>query len=76
MRTLRRSLAEVAEGARVGDGGALSIGGARISAVYFRAGYSPDDYPGEAEWGARCALAVLEPFFLVCGAEVSADNST
>ena len=59
MRTLRRSLANVAEGARVGDGGALSIGGARIAAVYFRAGYSPDDYPGDAEWHARCALAVL-----------------
>lgn len=57
VRTLRRSLAEVAEGARLGDGGALSIGGAHISAVYFRAGYSPDDYPGEAEWRARCVPA-------------------
>ena len=65
MRTLRRSLGEVAAGARVGGGGALSIGGARISAVYFRAGYSPDDYPGEAEWRARCALASLGPFCLV-----------
>ena len=22
--------------------------------VYFRAGYSPDDYPTQAEWDARC----------------------
>lgn len=64
VRTLRRSLAEVAEGARVGDSGALSVGGARISAVYFRAGYSPDDYPSDAEWRARCALVALGPFRL------------
>ena len=75
LRTLRRSLAEVAEGARVGDGGALSIGGARISAVYFRAGYSPDDYPGDAEWRARCALLALGPFCLVCRAKASTDDS-
>ncbi|KAK9839464.1 hypothetical protein WJX81_003695 [Elliptochloris bilobata] len=53
VRTLRRTLAEVAEGARLGDGGALAVGGARIAVVYFRAGYSPNDYPTEAEWRAR-----------------------
>ena len=36
--------------------------GVRIGAVYLRAGYSPDDYPSEAHWGAReklerCAAA-------------------
>lgn len=25
----------------------------RVGAVYLRAGYSPDDYPTEAHWGAR-----------------------
>jgi len=58
IRTLRRSLAEVAGGAEVGAGGALRVGSASIAVVYFRAGYSPDDYPTEAEWRARCI-----PFF-------------
>lgn len=75
MRTLRRSLAEVAEGARVGDGGALSISGARISAVYFRAGYSPDDYPGDAGWRARCALVVLGACCLVREEKASSAES-
>ena len=74
VRTLRRSLAEVADGARLGDGGALSIGGARISAVYFRAGYSPDDYPSEAEWGARCIPVTLA--CLVCRAEAYINDFT
>jgi glutathione synthase len=26
------------------------------SVVYFRAGYSPDDYPTEAEWDARLLI--------------------
>mmetsp|Transcript_9818 Transcript_9818/g.14648 ORF Transcript_9818/g.14648 Transcript_9818/m.14648 type:complete len:545 (-) Transcript_9818:36-1670(-) len=28
----------------------------RVSVVYFRAGYSPNDYPSEAEWDARALL--------------------
>lgn len=31
-------------------------GGLEVSVVYFRAGYSPDDYLGEAEWEARLLL--------------------
>lgn len=30
--------------------------GVRIGAVYLRAGYSPDDYPTDAHWGARGKL--------------------
>jgi glutathione synthetase len=28
----------------------------RVGVVYYRAGYTPRDYPGEAEWDARLAL--------------------
>jgi hypothetical protein len=34
----------------------LSLFGREVSVVYFRAGYAPADYPGEAEWAARMAL--------------------
>ena len=27
-----------------------------ISVAYYRAGYSPDDYPSECEWGARAMI--------------------
>ena len=35
------------------DGGAFEIDGDRASVVYFRAGYTPDDYPTDLEWEAR-----------------------
>jgi hypothetical protein len=60
IRTLRRSLAELAGGAELGAGGDLRVGGARIAVVYFRAGYSPDDYPTEAEWRARSVPYTLQ----------------
>lgn len=53
IRTLRHSLAEVASGAELGAEGELTISGMRVAVVYFRAGYSPDDYPTGAEWRAR-----------------------
>lgn len=34
----------------------LLINGQLVSVVYFRAGYSPDDYPTEAEWDARLLI--------------------
>lgn len=54
VRTLRRSLREVADRAALDDAtGALTIDGHRVAVVYFRAGYTPDDYPTDAEWAAR-----------------------
>jgi len=51
---LRRSLAEIHREARMDKStGRLCLAGEEISVVYFRAGYSPDDYPSEAEWEAR-----------------------
>ena len=41
-----------AEG-RLGADGQLELGGHPVAVVYFRAGYTPDDYPSAAEWQAR-----------------------
>lgn len=57
--TLRRhTLAQIAELAQVdGSTGVLRLrGGEEVALVYFRAGYSPRDYPSDAEWHARLVL--------------------
>ncbi|KAJ4968720.1 hypothetical protein NE237_015421 [Protea cynaroides] len=36
--------------------GTLLVGGREVAVVYFRAGYTPRDYPSELEWRARLAL--------------------
>lgn len=53
MRTLRCTLREIADEAQLGEGGAMTIRGHPVSVVYFRAGYTPNDYPSEVEWQAR-----------------------
>lgn len=55
VRTTRATLAEIASEARVSDDAAatLTYRGERHSVVYYRAGYSPADYPTDAEWDAR-----------------------
>lgn len=52
IRMVRRTLEEVANTGSVQDG-VLYIAGRRVALVYARAGYSPDDYAGEAQWAAR-----------------------
>ncbi|KAI0497720.1 hypothetical protein KFK09_020954 [Dendrobium nobile] len=54
--TIRKTLAEIdGEGQLLLDG-SLAIGGQIVAVVYFRAGYSPNDYPSEAEWNARLMM--------------------
>ncbi len=54
IRTLRRSLQEIAEQASVQpSNGSLRLAGQDIALVYFRAGYTPDDYPQDIQWQAR-----------------------
>ncbi|PKA53959.1 Glutathione synthetase, chloroplastic [Apostasia shenzhenica] len=54
--TIRKTLAEVdAEGQLLPDG-SLAIGDQIVAVVYFRAGYSPNDYPSELEWHARLMM--------------------
>ena len=56
VRTVRRTLADVAARGALDAGGRLTIDGHVASVVYFRAGYTPDDYPGQAEWAARVLI--------------------
>ncbi|KAL0911205.1 hypothetical protein M5K25_019327 [Dendrobium thyrsiflorum] len=54
--TIRKTLAEIdGEGQLLLDG-SLAIGGQIVAVVYFRAGYSPNDYPSESEWNARLMM--------------------
>ena len=54
---VRATLAEVALGAKLAAGGKLRLsrGGRWVEAsvAYFRAGYTPNDYPTDSEWEAR-----------------------
>eukprot|EP00897_Mesotaenium_endlicherianum_P003739 jgi/Mesen1/3393/ME000192S02564 len=57
VRVVRRSLLEVQAQASLAEGDkSLTIGGKRISVVYYRGGYAPTDYPSEREWEARLLL--------------------
>jgi glutathione synthase len=53
IQTHRRTLAEVAATGRI-EGAArdLVVDGVLVGVCYFRAGYTPRDFPGEAEWEA------------------------
>jgi glutathione synthase len=53
VRTLRASLAQLAEQGRLQGDGRLLLGRHPVAVVYFRAGYTPADYPSQAEWDAR-----------------------
>jgi len=54
IKTLRRTLADVCSRAIVDpETGHLVIDGNTVSLAYFRAGYTPMDYPTEKEWEAR-----------------------
>lgn len=56
VRTLRRTLAQLVEEGQVDAQGRLSVGGHPVAVVYFRAGYTPTDYPTEKEWEARALV--------------------
>lgn len=62
VRTLRRTLAQIAAEGRLGSGGELQVGGQRVALVYFRAGYTPTDYPSETEWDARVLVERCDAF--------------
>ena len=62
VRSERRTLAEVADEAELDAEGRVSLGGESVAVVYYRAGYSPEDYPSESEWGARLTLELSDAF--------------
>ncbi|KAK3200353.1 hypothetical protein Dsin_023768 [Dipteronia sinensis] len=54
--TIRKTLAEIdTEGELLPDG-TLLVSGQAVAVVYFRAGYTPIDYPSESEWRARLLM--------------------
>lgn len=54
---MRRSLGQLHDLAKVSeDGRDLVVDGKLISVIYFRSGYTPDDYPEEKQWDARMLL--------------------
>ncbi len=56
VRTIRRTLLDIAERAVVEQDGSLMIDGTTVSLAYFRAGYTPTDYPSRKEWDARTII--------------------
>ena len=56
MYTVRRTLAQLHEEAEISSSGQLHIpaySSQPVALVYFRAGYTPADYPTSAEWDIR-----------------------
>ncbi|GFP88845.1 glutathione synthetase chloroplastic [Phtheirospermum japonicum] len=56
VRSIRRTLAEIAAQGELLPDGTLIVDGEAVSVVYFRAGYAPTDYPSESEWSARLLI--------------------
>jgi glutathione synthetase len=54
--TIRKTLSEVEAEGQVLPDGTLVVDGKKVAVVYFRAGYTPNDYPSEAEWSARLLM--------------------
>uniref|UniRef100_A0A182N092 Glutathione synthetase n=1 Tax=Anopheles dirus TaxID=7168 RepID=A0A182N092_9DIPT len=50
---IRRTLTQIHQTGRLGERKELLIDGTEASVVYFRAGYEPGHYHGQAEWDAR-----------------------
>jgi len=53
---IRKTLTELHAEASMDSAGRLRLGAEEISVVYFRSGYSPDDYYSQKEWDARLTL--------------------
>lgn len=54
---IRRTLTEVAQQAKLdGPKKRLIVGKYEVAVVYYRSGYTPDQYPTEAEWDARLLM--------------------
>jgi len=57
VKLIRKSLAEIQQEATLeGPDKKLIIDGQEISVAYYRAGYTPNDYPSDIEWQARLKI--------------------
>jgi len=54
--TIRKTLSQVEAEGQVLPDGTLVVDGKKVAVVYYRAGYTPNDYPSEAEWSARLLI--------------------
>ncbi|XP_059085218.1 glutathione synthetase-like isoform X1 [Tigriopus californicus] len=52
----RKTLTEVANEGHLDNQKRLFVDGKEIAVIYFRCGYSPDQYPSEREWDARLMM--------------------
>jgi glutathione synthase len=53
IRLLRHCLSYVDTNATIESNGTLVLDGFEIAVAYYRAGYTPNDYPTESQWNAR-----------------------
>ncbi|ETV90386.1 glutathione synthetase [Aphanomyces invadans] len=56
IKVLRRSLHQLAKSELRGVSRQLWIDGVEVAVAYFRAGYTPTDYPSETEWTGRTVV--------------------
>ncbi|KAK3418520.1 hypothetical protein EUGRSUZ_H04452 [Eucalyptus grandis] len=56
VRSIRKTLAEIDAEGELQPDGTLLVGGVPVAVIYFRAGYTPNDYPSESEWRARLLM--------------------
>uniref|UniRef100_A0A1I7WRU1 Glutathione synthetase n=1 Tax=Heterorhabditis bacteriophora TaxID=37862 RepID=A0A1I7WRU1_HETBA len=53
---VRKTLTQCNESLSLSPERHLFLSGSRVAVVYFRAGYSPDNYPSEKEWATRLII--------------------
>eukprot|EP00095_Tigriopus_kingsejongensis_P004650 maker-scaffold29_size597861-snap-gene-4.34 protein:Tk04650 transcript:maker-scaffold29_size597861-snap-gene-4.34-mRNA-1 annotation:"glutathione synthetase-like isoform x1" len=53
---IRKTLTEVAEEGKLDSERRLFVDGSEVAVIYFRCGYSPDQYHSEKEWDARLMM--------------------
>ncbi|TVU49990.1 hypothetical protein EJB05_01339 [Eragrostis curvula] len=52
----RKTLSQVEAEGQVLPDGTLLVDGRKVAVVYYRAGYTPNDYPSDGEWSARLLM--------------------
>lgn len=62
VKTVRLTLKELVGKGTIDSQGALRIDEQKVALVYFRAGYSPDDYPTQEEWDGRMLVEKSDAF--------------
>ncbi|TIA92334.1 hypothetical protein E3P99_00619 [Wallemia hederae] len=58
IRTIRRTFSQLSQQASLSDDKVLKVNGIEISVVYYRSGYSPDDYKSQSDWDIRRMIEV------------------